>query len=284
MTNPQLADMLLQVIHDYEANHQQKLQEAENSIKRLEAEAKQLRDEADQGSSILDDIADEHLKKRLASLVSSPLDTLVREAGVVLEDRLRRLAGSAGTSLTGTALADVVLAPEKGVVAFSSNVGEQQGVHMLYRGAMQFIRNPPMHNLIEYQASTAQILIRLIDSLLRLLAEAPAVKREDVKLDDIRRMLKRIPIPPAQRQLYEALYKAGDKGLSGGEISIELKRSRSQLAGVIGALGLRINATEGLGNKGGVAIIFDISRISSGDYVCKMKPLLRKALELENIV
>ena len=43
---------------------------------------------------------------------------------------------------------------------------------MLYRGAMQFIRNPPMHKLVEYKEETARLLLRLIDSLLQLLSEA----------------------------------------------------------------------------------------------------------------
>ncbi|MBN1935729.1 MAG: hypothetical protein JW934_13760 [Anaerolineae bacterium] len=58
------------------------------------------------------------------------------------------------------------------VLIFSSHSGEQDGVRVLYRGAMQFIRNPPMHKLIEYPENTARLLIRLVDSLLQLLSEA----------------------------------------------------------------------------------------------------------------
>ena len=96
---------------------------------------------------------------------------MIREAGVVLEDRLRAM-GKAGSDLEGVRLVDALLTPGKGRLMFSRHTGEQDGVRMLYRGAMQFIRNPPMHKLIEYPEDTARLFIRLIDSLLQLLSEA----------------------------------------------------------------------------------------------------------------
>ena len=283
MTESPLLNSLLQVIQDYESSYQQRLQTAEEKIKHLEQENNQLQQEIEKGITILDEATDEILRKQLASMANSPLDALVREAGVVLEARLRRIAGRAGTSLHGVALVDAVLAPEKGMLIFSKHSSEQLGVLRLYQGAMQFIRNPPMHNVIEYQASTAQILIRLIDSLLRLLAEAE-IDSGEVKLNDVRRMLKRIPIPMGQQLLYQVLLKAGDKGASSSEISIALNRTRPQLAGVLGALGVRINGTEGLQNKGGVHIVLDISRLDDKDYLYRMRPILRKALEMEKIL
>ena len=47
---------------------------------------------------------------------------------------------------------------------------------MLYRGAMQFIRNPPMHKLADYPLETARVFIRLIDSLLLLLPKSPSTQ------------------------------------------------------------------------------------------------------------
>ena len=117
------------------------------------------------------EINDLELKKRLSKLGSPHLDTLIREAGVVLEDRLRAM-GKAGSDLEGVKLVDALLSPDKKKLVFSSHSGEQEGVWMLYRGAMQFIRNPPMHKLIEYRANTARLFIRLVDSLLQLLSEA----------------------------------------------------------------------------------------------------------------
>jgi hypothetical protein len=285
MAESQLLNSIFKVIQDFEAAQQEKLQTTEETIRRLEHENSQLRQELDKGTSILDDVTDETLKKRLANLGAAPLDTLIREAGVVLEDRLRHIAGASGASLHGVALVDAVLSADKGNLIFSEHSGEQQGILMLYRGAMQFIRNPPMHNLIEYQASRAQLLIRLVDSLLRLLAEADAQQADaQVKLEDVRRMLTRIPIPNGQRQLYQALQNSGDKGLSSSELASALNRTRYQLAGVLGALGVRINGTEGLENKGGVTIILDIHRLDNGDYLYRMRPILRKALEIEKVI
>jgi hypothetical protein len=121
-------------------------------------------------ASFLGEVTDTILKERLSRLRSAPLDTLIREAGVILEDRLR-IVGEVDSTLHGVNLVDTVLSAERGTLVFSSNPGEQEGVKMLYRGAMQFIRNPPMHKLIEYPESTARLFIRLIDSLLQLLSE-----------------------------------------------------------------------------------------------------------------
>jgi hypothetical protein len=127
--------------------------------------------------SALDEINDETLKKRLSRLGSPPPDTVIREAGVVLEDRLRTVGG-VGSDLHGKDLVEAILSPGRGTLVFSSHPGEQDGVRMLYRGAMQFIRNPPMHKLIEYPESTARLFIRLIDTLLLLLSEG-GLQRED---------------------------------------------------------------------------------------------------------
>lgn len=145
-----------------------------------------------------------------------------------------------------------------------------------------------MHNLIEYHAATAQLLIRLVDCLLQLLkeAETPTVSSTttSVKIDDIRRMLKRRHLPDGQRRLYQALYEAGDKGMNSGEIVTRLECTRYQLAGILGGLGLRVQGTEGLDNKGGIGAIMDISRLDNGDYHYRLKPLTRKALEIEKVV
>lgn len=162
---------ILQVLQEYEMGWQERLQEAENRANAAEQENRKLSEKLRQSNSALREITDEVLKKRIGTLLESPLDTMIREAGVVLEDRLRA-KGKAGSDLTGVKLVDDLLTPEKGKLVFSSHYGEQEGVRMLYRGAMQFIRNPPMHKLVEYPENTARLLIRLVDSLLQLLSEA----------------------------------------------------------------------------------------------------------------
>lgn len=121
-------------------------------------------------------VKDETLKKCLMKLGSPPMDTLIREAGVVLEDRLRHIARETGTILYGVALIDEILTPGKEKIKFSAHPGEQDGVRMLYRGAMQFIRNPAMHKLIDYPESEARIFIQILDSLLQLLSEGEYIE------------------------------------------------------------------------------------------------------------
>lgn len=162
---------ILQVLQEYETSWQERLQEAENRATAAEQENRTLSEKLRQSNSAMSEITDNVLKKRIGTLLKSPLDTMIREAGVVLEDRLRE-KGEANSDLEGVKLVDALLAPGTGKLIFSTHSGEQEGVRMLYRGAMQFIRNPPMHKLIEYPENTARLLIRLIDSLLQLLSEA----------------------------------------------------------------------------------------------------------------
>ena len=115
------------------------------------------------------EIGDKALKKRLSTLGAPPLDTLLREAGVVLEDRLRSVSG---LKEDGVRLVDEALAPDKKRLILSLHPGEQDGFRMLYRGAMQASRNPPMHKLIDFSVQRAITLLRLIDSLLLLLPES----------------------------------------------------------------------------------------------------------------
>jgi len=166
-----VTDSILEILREYERHWQERLWSLENQVEALERENENLREKVDKGGSILHEIVDDVLKKRLSRLGSPPLDTIIREAGVVLEDRLRAVGG-VDSQLHGVDLVDAALAPGRGTLLFSTHPGEQDGVRMLYRGAMQFIRNPPMHRLIDYHESTAELFIRLIDSLLQLLSEA----------------------------------------------------------------------------------------------------------------
>jgi len=127
---------------------------------------------------VKNDIYDSELKKRLLRLGAPHLDTLIREAGVVLEDRLRLVTGP--SDLVGVKLVDDVFDFGNKKLIYSQHIGEQEGVKMLYRGAMQFIRNPPMHKLVEYPIEKAKLLLRLIDSLLLLLPKSnlPGKKAE----------------------------------------------------------------------------------------------------------
>jgi predicted RNA binding protein YcfA (HicA-like mRNA interferase family) len=133
----------------------------------------------DQKKHFYANLKDELLKKRLLSLGSSPMDTLIREAGVVLEDRLRQVSHET-TDLHGVALVDVIFAQGKEKIKFSAHPGEQDGARLLFRGAIQFIRNPAMHKLIDYPESDARNNIQIIDSLLQLLLKAEYIERTNL--------------------------------------------------------------------------------------------------------
>jgi len=68
------------------------------------------------------------------------------------------------------------------------------------------------------------------------------------------------------------------------ELAAATGRSRSELAGVLGALGRRINGTEGLKGKGGIEAVLEVSMTDDGDWHYQMRAILREALEAERIV
>lgn len=124
-------------------------------------------------------IYDKQLRQRMAGVKFSPTDTIIREACVVLEDRLKKLSQSKNAPF-GRRLVNEILDPKEGILVFSDHPNEQDGVRMLYSGAFQFIRNPAMHNLIEYSENATRIFVQLIDSLLQILTELAPRQRMDV--------------------------------------------------------------------------------------------------------
>jgi len=281
LTQSVLTDRFLEVISDYETRWSRKLEASEQRIRDLEKKNDELRKALAAGTTLLDEITDEVLKQRVSRLRTAPLDTLMREAGVILEDRLRRIAGDSGRGLYGVKLVEHVLQGDGAKLVFSTHSGEQFGVLQLYRGAMQFIRNPPMHKLMDYPESTARLLIRLIDSLLQLLSEGE--RSGTVTLDVVRHMLTRIPISDGQIAVYRALYSVGDAGMTRAELVSATNRSARELSGVLGALGRRLNATEGLENLGGITAVLECRR-DGGSWWYRMLPILREALEVEGLV
>jgi hypothetical protein len=245
-----------------------------------ESKPRNTRKVAREGYSFFNSVEHPILKERLSRLSNAPLDTIIREAGVIFESSLRS-AGNLNSGQFGVRLVDELLEPG-GKLVFSSHGGEQQGIQYLFRGAMQFIRNPPMHKIIDYPESVAKQYIRLIDALLLLLDQATHV--EEVTVDDIRVMLRRKRIAPGQLDLYRALYEAGSKGLVSNDLALAINKTPQQLSGVLGALGRRINQTKRLEDKGGTLIVFEVTETNDGGWLYVMRPVLRKALELEGIV
>lgn len=231
-------------------------------------------------NSFLNEIHHPELRNRLEKLTTAPLDTVMREAGVVLENYIRKKVNPDSPN-HGVDLVEEALKPG-GSLVFSSHMGEQTGVHLLYRGAMMFIRNPPMHKIIDYPESMAQQFLRLIDALMILLDHA-AIAGE-VTVDDIRAMLKRRPLRANHITLFKTLYNAGGSGMETKKLAEAMKITSQQLRGVLGALGSRINNTEGLEDKGATLIIFDIQELGNGDWLYVMRPILKRALEEEGII
>jgi hypothetical protein len=106
--------------------------------------------------------------------------------------------------------------------------------------------------------------------------------KTNFSVEDITRVLDRIRIPRGQRQLYKALYDAGEKGLFIAELASQM--NRDDVPSILGALGNRVNHTEEVkrtGEKPGIEMLFEIQqRENTWHYI--MKPELRKALEKLN--
>lgn len=99
---------------------------------------------------------------------------------------------------------------------------------------------------------------------------------------DYRRLLTRISVPRGQKQLYKALYDAGDNGLSNNElVRVMDRRDRHDLTGVFGALGRRINNTAGYGKQArpGIGMVFTIRERPDGQWQYILRPEMREVLE-----
>jgi len=109
-------------------------------------------------------------------------------------------------------------------------------------------------------------------------ASQPQASAEEL----IRQVLTRMPIPPAQRALYRALYRVGDAGLNATELAAAIRRTEPQLAGVLGALGRRTNRTPGVdpNNPPGVSLMFDITE-KDGQWHYRMRDEVREVLEAQ---
>lgn len=230
--------------------------------------------------SLVHEIHHPELKARINRLSSAPLDTVIREAGVVFEHYLRNKVDPNSTKYGVDLIDDALKSGDK--LVFSSHGGEQQGVYYLFRGAMQFIRNPPMHKIIDYPEIMALQFLRLIDSLLILLDRAAMAG--EITVDDIRFMLRQKPIRSNHLSLFRILYRAGGSGIEGKKLAEAMKLTPQQLSGVLGSLGNRINHTDGLEDKGAILIAVDITETSDGEWIYTIRPTLQKALEAEGLI
>lgn len=121
-------------------------------------------------------IADEELRRRCYDLLvaEGDYDRVVREACVVLEDRVRK-AASYGKSQVGVALMQSVFSPKNPVLRLSAHEQEQQGAMNIFAGVMGFFRNDAGHNLVEsYSQDDVVRLVAMVALLLKLVADTTA--------------------------------------------------------------------------------------------------------------
>jgi len=133
-------------------------------------------------------IMDEGLKNRCFPLIASldspetnrerggegnQLDTIVREMSVILEDRIRKLAGLEDAHLNGIPLMAKAFGGPNPPLVFSLMKDIQESAHHLYRGYSGFVRNEVMHSLVTtYSRERVIQLLGLVDYLLFLLTQA----------------------------------------------------------------------------------------------------------------
>lgn len=96
--------------------------------------------------------------------IQKPYRKAVGEALLTLETRIRKTL-SLPDSVTGVDL--ISAAQQQGV--FKRNVSsEEQGLTMLYRGAVMWLRNPPGHRKVQYSKEDTVKVVLFTDYLIRL--------------------------------------------------------------------------------------------------------------------
>ncbi|MHC4619375.1 MAG: CBS domain-containing protein [Planctomycetota bacterium] len=99
---------------------------------------------------------------------------------------------------------------------------------------------------------------------------------------DFALVLTRRPVPRGQQQLYKALHDAGDVGLAQDElVEVMGRRDRYDLAGVMGALGRRVNNTPGYGQETGygIGMVLTWEKLPDGQWRYRLRPGMHRALE-----
>lgn len=168
-----------QDMKDLLAPVQQAFREKQREIQALTDENNKLREQIRQVISYRR-IVDDELRTDCAKYLENRETYIdaIRRASVVLEQRLYETVGVKKLLIEGVELVDYALMPKTGRLIISDHPAEQDGVRMLFRGAVQFVRNPPAHKKVQYNEREAWQTINLIDYLLLLLKQARPRKHE----------------------------------------------------------------------------------------------------------
>ncbi len=122
-------------------------------------------------------INDNELRRRCLELLSadSDYDRAIREASVILEDRVRNALGNDGKGLIGSDLMNKAFRKDNPFFRLSDHPNEQQGAQFLYSGMMGFFRNKVGHQVIDtYTQADAIRFVAWVDLLLQMVAKASA--------------------------------------------------------------------------------------------------------------
>jgi uncharacterized protein (TIGR02391 family) len=119
-------------------------------------------------------IADDELRQRCEDLLAADAhhDRVIREACVILEDRVRKAIGT-GKDVVGVSLMQKAFSPNKNLLRLSAHDQEQLGAMNIYSGVMAFFRNAAGHNLIDtYSQEDALRFVVFVDLLLGMVGRA----------------------------------------------------------------------------------------------------------------
>ena len=118
-------------------------------------------------------IADDELRGRCEDLLAADAhhDRVIREACVILEDRVRKATG-ANKSVVGTSLIERAFG-KNGPLRLSDEDQEQTGAMQIYRGVMAFFRNAAGHNVVDsYTQDDALRFVVFVDLLLAMIRKS----------------------------------------------------------------------------------------------------------------
>ena len=145
-----------------------------------------------------------------------------------------------------------------------------------FEGTPEEFKAVASHIFGESTASEKEVLVS------ERVEETPTAESIEPK-EAIREMLTRIPIPPGQQALYEAL--SGGQ-ISYGELLERTGRTGQQMAGLLGALGRRINGTPEIkqaGLPGNVKAVLNYERIGGKRHM-DLTIHAKEALEAEGVI
>jgi uncharacterized protein (TIGR02391 family) len=121
-------------------------------------------------------IRDDELRARCSDILSAggQYDRVIREACVILEDRVRKAAGF-GKDKMGTGLMQSAFSTKGGPLQLSDHEQEQVGYMQIYAGIMAAFRNAAGHNVVDsYTQEDALRFVSMIDLLLEMVSRASA--------------------------------------------------------------------------------------------------------------